>query len=124
MRKLERHPHSRILRELVLAPSGFLRDELENSSHAPGVEAGSLRCRARGARRREARQTQQIKPKLNGILSRGVRQFINERLEDPGKCVAARRTQRVSGNPERHQRSTEEKVRRELTRKLVPRNIG
>src|SRR5437879_9749546 len=125
MGNLESHAHTGALGEFVLAlaPAGFLRDEFENTNHACGVEIG-FRGIGRGCARWNARRAEKIQTKLNGIFSGSVRKLVSERLEDPRKGVAARRTQSVRWHAKRHQRSAEEKVLQESAGKFIPRNIG
>src|SRR5215472_3434257 len=123
MGELESDAHARVFRELALAPVGFFSDQFDNAAHASGVEIGSGRRRARRTGSREARKTQQIKPKLDGIFSSSVCELIDERLEDPGKGIAAGRTESVGGHAKRHEGSAKRKIRREFSGKFIASDV-
>ena len=97
MCKLEGHAHAGISRELALAPAGFFGDKFENPDHAVGVQVARKRigfCIGIG----HPRKTEQIQAELHGIFPGSVRKFVDERLEDEAKGVAAWCAQRISWN--------------------------
>ena len=84
MRELHADAQGGTARQCALAPAGFFSDQVQHAAHALGLEVLVVG-------RTHASAAQQIQAELHRVLLGGVRQLVDERLEDEAERVAARR---------------------------------
>src|SRR5438477_2765025 len=89
--------HTCACRELA-APSEFLGHQLQHSLHPFGIQ---IRLIWIGARRNPWIR-KQLEPELHRILARGVRQFVQERVENPDAAIPSWRAKRTGRHSERY----------------------
>ena len=116
-------PHAGAIRQGLLAPAGFLRHQIDHAAHPAGVEAGPL---ARAGRiGQQAWRAEDVVGELDRVDARGMRQFVEERLEREAEAVGARRAHRSGGRAQRDHRHAEFEIldhaRREFGRPHVGR---
>ena len=107
----------------IARPAGNVLRPLQPARSATALSTPSARCHASkpsapSGWRRNLRRVQQIDAELNRVLSRRVRQLVDERLEHPGVRVAARRAHRPRRHAQRHQRCPRREIRHESRGKL------
>src|SRR5579864_1778856 len=126
MAEVERYAHGGIFRQCASTPAGFFRDEFQYAAHALGIKQKCRRSRLTARGRWcavESRICEQRQPELHGIDTRGVREFIDERLHDERDPIAARSAHRAGWHTKRHNRTVRRKVRNEARREFVRRNL-
>ena len=124
--EVERDAHAACPSAAASRPS---RDFSRTSSSTPRMRAASkpslsLWATAAGAGSAATSGcVEQVEPELQRILARGVRELVDERLEDERERVAARRAQRAGRHAERHHARPEREVRDEARRELRRRDV-
>src|SRR5207237_6206484 len=118
VRVLECHAHAGPGGELARAPGRLLAHELQYAGGARRIEPIAVLLSLL------ARAGQQGESEVDRILSRGLRELVDERLEDPRKRVTARRAHRVGGHAKGHEAGAERKVVDEARGELAPGNAG
>ncbi len=78
----------------AFAPARFFGDQFDYAAHAFGVDAGAVL----GRRRCAGVGGEQVQAELHRILAGGVRQFVDEALNDERERVAAGRAQRAGAD--------------------------